>query len=40
MCLRSSPSILARFDTICRRERCPYAVVGEATEEHHLDGVR
>ncbi|TNF36209.1 MAG: phosphoribosylformylglycinamidine synthase [Gammaproteobacteria bacterium] len=24
------------FDAICRRERCPYAVVGEATEEKHL----
>jgi len=27
---------LERFDAICRRERCPYAVVGKATEEHHL----
>lgn len=25
-----------RFDAICRRERCPYAVIGEATEAHHL----
>ncbi|EJL6979741.1 phosphoribosylformylglycinamidine synthase [Vibrio cholerae] len=24
------------FDAICQRERAPYAVVGEATEEHHL----
>ena len=24
------------FDSICRRERCPYAVVGVATEELHL----
>ncbi|MEQ6886009.1 phosphoribosylformylglycinamidine synthase [Salicola sp. Rm-C-2C1-2] len=25
-----------RFDAICRRERCPYAVVGDAVEEPHL----
>ena len=25
-----------RFEEICKRERCPYAVVGEATEEQHL----
>jgi phosphoribosylformylglycinamidine synthase len=30
------PENLARFEAICRRERCPYAVVGEATEERHL----
>ncbi|MBK6737405.1 MAG: phosphoribosylformylglycinamidine synthase [Haliea sp.] len=30
------PENLARFDAICQRERCPYAVVGEATEELHL----
>src|SRR5450830_510778 len=27
---------LARFAEICERERCPFAVVGEATEERHL----
>ncbi len=27
---------LARFEAICARERCPYAVVGEAQEAHHL----
>lgn len=27
---------LPRFDAICQRERCPYAVVGEAQEERHL----
>jgi len=27
---------LAAFVAICERERCPYAVVGEATEEEHL----
>ena len=27
---------LDTFDALCRRERCPYAVVGEATEAHHL----
>jgi phosphoribosylformylglycinamidine synthase len=25
-----------RFKAICERERCPFAVVGEATEEQHL----
>ena len=27
---------LAEFEAICERERCPYAVVGEATREQHL----
>ncbi|WGY46279.1 phosphoribosylformylglycinamidine synthase [Vibrio sp. ABG19] len=27
---------MAQFDAICKRERAPYAVVGEATEERHL----
>jgi len=27
---------LSRFEAICTRERCPYAVVGEATDEEHL----
>jgi len=27
---------LARFTAICQRERCPFAVVGEATKEAHL----
>ena len=31
-----APRDLERFDAICQRERCPYAVIGEATEEHHL----
>ena len=30
------PKDMERFEAICARERCPYAVVGEATEEHHL----
>ena len=30
------PKDLARFDVIARRERCPYAVVGVATEERQL----
>ncbi|OZI61208.1 phosphoribosylformylglycinamidine synthase [Bordetella genomosp. 11] len=30
------PEDLARFDDIARRERCPYAVVGVATEERQL----
>lgn len=28
---------LDTFDALCQRERCPYAVVGEATEAHHLE---
>ncbi|MEX2474424.1 phosphoribosylformylglycinamidine synthase [Marinobacter sp.] len=28
---------LEQFDALCRRERCPYAVIGEATESHHLE---
>jgi len=31
-----SPENLARFEAICERERCPYAIVGTATEDHHL----
>ena len=27
---------LAKFEAICERERCPFAVVGVATEERHL----
>ena len=34
--LAVKPEDLARFEAICERERCPYAVVGEATEEKHL----
>ncbi|MBT00127.1 MAG: phosphoribosylformylglycinamidine synthase [Oceanospirillaceae bacterium] len=34
--LAVKPEDLARFEAICERERCPYAVVGEATETHHL----
>ncbi|GGO88845.1 phosphoribosylformylglycinamidine synthase [Marinobacterium nitratireducens] len=34
--LAVKPEDMARFEAICERERCPYAVVGEATEEHHL----
>ncbi|MCA1772221.1 MAG: phosphoribosylformylglycinamidine synthase, partial [Halomonas sp.] len=28
---------LATFEALCARERCPYAVVGEALEQHHLE---
>lgn len=35
--LAVEPEHLSRFAAICHRERCPYAVVGEATEESHLD---
>ncbi|GAB3531066.1 phosphoribosylformylglycinamidine synthase [Photobacterium alginatilyticum] len=31
-----APENMAVFDAICQRERAPYAVVGEATEERHL----
>ena len=34
--LAINPEDLARFEAICARERCPYAVVGEATDEKHL----
>ncbi|MDF2181485.1 phosphoribosylformylglycinamidine synthase [Neptuniibacter sp. CAU 1671] len=34
--LAVAPEDMARFEAICARERCPYAVVGEATEEKHL----
>lgn len=30
------PKDMARFEAICARERCPYAVVGTAIEEKHL----
>tara|TARA_R110002072_G_scaffold94299_4_gene208466 strand:+ start:5547 stop:9464 length:3918 start_codon:yes stop_codon:yes gene_type:complete len=30
------PDDLARFEAICDRERCPYAVIGDALEEHNL----
>lgn len=31
------PENLALFDSLCQRERCPYAVVGEATEEKRIE---
>ena len=34
--LSVAPADLERFDAICKRERAPYAVVGEATAEQHL----
>jgi len=34
--LAVEPDDMARFDAICRRERCPYAEVGEALEEKEL----
>ena len=34
--LAVAPENLEEFDAICKRERCPYAVIGEATEEMHL----
>ncbi|KZY46619.1 MULTISPECIES: phosphoribosylformylglycinamidine synthase [unclassified Oleiphilus] len=30
------PQDLERFEAICARERCPYAVIGDALEEHDL----
>ncbi|UTW02554.1 phosphoribosylformylglycinamidine synthase [Amphritea atlantica] len=30
------PEDMARFEAICARERCPYAIVGTATDEKHL----
>src|SRR5688500_7239707 len=34
--LAIAPGELARFEALCRRERCPYAVVGEATDDGRL----
>ena len=34
--LAIAPADLARFDAICRRERCPYAVVGRARADGRL----
>ncbi len=34
--LAVEPEHLATFTALCERERCPFAVVGEATEEEHL----
>jgi len=31
-----APDNLAKFTEICERERCPFAVLGEATEAEHL----
>ena len=31
-----APEKLELFDALCKRERAPYAVIGEATEEMHL----
>ncbi|MDU5838418.1 MAG: phosphoribosylformylglycinamidine synthase [Pantoea sp.] len=34
--LAVAPEKLSQFDALCQRERAPYAVIGEATEEQHL----
>lgn len=34
--LAVTPEDMPRFEAICARERCPYAVVGEAIDEQHL----
>ncbi|MBN9406536.1 MAG: phosphoribosylformylglycinamidine synthase [Burkholderiales bacterium] len=34
--LAIAPESLARFEALCARERCPFAVVGVATEEREL----
>lgn len=34
--LAVSTAEMAKFEEICRRERCPFAVIGEATEEKGL----
>lgn len=34
--LAVKPQDVAVFEAICQRERCPYAVVGESTDEKHL----
>ncbi|MCE9665494.1 phosphoribosylformylglycinamidine synthase [Halomonas sp. M5N1S17] len=35
--LAVAPEDLETFEALCARERCPYAVVGEAIEAHHLE---
>ena len=35
--LAIAPASLPGFAAICERERCPFAVVGEATESQHLE---
>jgi phosphoribosylformylglycinamidine synthase len=35
--LAVAPADLETFEALCQRERCPYAVVGEATQAHHLE---
>ena len=34
--LAVAPENLDRFDALCRRERCPYAVIGDALEDNSL----
>lgn len=34
--LAVNPLGLARFESICTRERCPFAVVGESVDEKHI----
>ncbi|KOO12662.1 hypothetical protein AKJ18_22775, partial [Vibrio xuii] len=34
--LAVAPEQMEAFDSICKRERAPYAVVGVATKERHL----
>ncbi|MEK6662542.1 MAG: phosphoribosylformylglycinamidine synthase [Pseudomonadota bacterium] len=34
--LAIKPESLAQFQAMCERERCPFAVLGVATREHHL----
>lgn len=35
--LAVAPEDLDTFEALCKRERCPYSVVGEALAEHHLE---
>ncbi len=35
--LAVDPDDLSAFEALCRRERCPFAVLGEATAARHLD---
>lgn len=34
--LAVSPENLKKFEQLCERERCPYAVIGQATQQAHL----
>ena len=36
MCYRLKPEKLSAFESLCERERCPYAILGQATKQQQL----